>query len=75
METIPILIADGLRDVLSIETKGKNTIFLGQGEYIIYEAEVIGLMSKSGLSAFTSRKVAEDAETWGKSVHTTTHHF
>ena len=74
IETIPILIADGLRSVLSIDTTDKNTVVIGHGDNVI-EAEVIGLMAKSGLSAFTSRKVVEDASVWGKSVHTTSHHY
>ena len=64
------MIADGLRNVLSIDTHDKNTVVIGHGDNVI-EAEVIGLMAKSGLSAFTSRKVVEDASVWGKSVHTT----
>ena len=41
----------------------------------IYDAHIVGLMEKAGSSGFTTRKVDEGSEMFGKTIHTTTRHF
>lgn len=71
---IPALVAEGLRDVFSVDTKEHNKMILKVfGED--FALELVGLMSKTGYSAFTARKVIDSLESWGKPVQVTYEHF
>lgn len=64
---IPVLMAEGFRTVLSVDTDKNNKVFMeSYGED--FTLDLVGLMSKAGGSAFTARKVAEGFDIWGKSV-------
>ena len=56
LPTIPILISEGLRNVLSIDT-GDNDQLMLQNNFDVKPAKVVGLMAKLSHSAFTARKV------------------
>lgn len=71
---IPVLVAEGLRETFSIDTVKNNKIFLETKDER-FGLEVIGMMSKTGLSGFTERKVTDGFNTWGMTVQTTYQHF
>ena len=71
---MPVLLAEGLRDVLSVDSDERNPINFEIGGRL-YEAKVVGLMAKAGQTGFTARRVIEESTAWGKSVHTTRHDF
>lgn len=69
LPTIPILISEGLRNALSIDT-GDNNLVLLENNLDVKPAQVVGLMAKASHSAFTARKVEEFHATIGKAVIT-----
>jgi len=53
---VPVLVAEGFRDVLSVDTVENDEVLLTVcGE--AFTLDLVGMMSKTGMSAFTSRKV------------------
>ena len=75
IETIPVLISEGFREMLSIDTReGHNKIAILQQDYQ-YDAQVVGLMEKTGSFAFTSRKIVKGAQAWEEAVLTSSKHY
>ena len=66
-----MLISEGFRTMLSVDSTEENgkifLEFLGKK----YETQVVGLMNKVGSQSFTSRKIHEQSQTIGKSCITT----
>ena len=64
---IPVLISEGLRDSFSVDTVKNNQVLM-ETYFETFSFDIVGLMSKTGLSSFTERKVNDSFSTWGKSV-------
>jgi len=76
VSAIPVLISEGFRNVLSVDTGVHNSVFLqksalGLTNSELFSAKIVGLMSKVGYSDFTARKVMYS----GKAMQTTTDHY
>lgn len=74
-ETIPLLVSEGLRHALSVDSASETNKVLLNIEGGILEAEIVALLDKSPGVAYSDRKVIEASPLIGKAVQTTTKHY
>jgi len=55
-----MLISEGFREVLSVDSGENSRIKLLQAERV-YDGKIVGIMEKAGSTGFTTKKVMEES--------------